>query len=238
MPWPQGATDITDALPHHHQNRKILLHPRLFLTTCPLPHFHHPHTHNTSFIHNHLTHPTLSPSRSCISASPRLQSPSKMRRLLLSSIPRRSSSSSNTQLDQQKLLQPLSILARHAQGKTITTVTSSNTSTIQTSRPSVQHYEHSTILPLFPRPQSRAVTRHFSSSAPKTPPPPQSDGGFATERDYHLAADEALDEVQFMVEGLEDTIEDFEANLSVCMCMCMCLCMYECRRGNVHRPCR
>jgi hypothetical protein len=40
-------------------------------------------------------------------------------------------------------------------------------------------------------------------------------GGFATERDYHAAADEALDEVQAHLEGLEDTVEDFEANLAV-----------------------
>jgi len=40
-------------------------------------------------------------------------------------------------------------------------------------------------------------------------------GGFATERDYHAAADAALDEVQLLLEGLEDTVEDFEANLAV-----------------------
>lgn len=41
------------------------------------------------------------------------------------------------------------------------------------------------------------------------------DGGFPTERDFHLAADATLDEVQALVDGLEDTVDDYEANLSV-----------------------
>lgn len=41
------------------------------------------------------------------------------------------------------------------------------------------------------------------------------DGGFLTERDFHSVADATLDEVQALVDGLEDTVDDYEANLSV-----------------------
>lgn len=45
------------------------------------------------------------------------------------------------------------------------------------------------------------------------------DGGFPTEREFHLAADATLDEVQALVDGLEDKVDDYEANLSVRACV-------------------
>ena len=45
------------------------------------------------------------------------------------------------------------------------------------------------------------------------------EGGFATERDYQIIADAALDEIQHMTEPLEDAIDDFEVNYSVRHCI-------------------
>ncbi len=56
-------------------------------------------------------------------------------------------------------------------------------------------------------------TRHFGAAPPSAEQ--HLDGGFFTERDFHLAADATLDRVQHLVDGLEDMVEDFEANLSV-----------------------
>ncbi|KAM3577831.1 hypothetical protein VYU27_000374 [Nannochloropsis oceanica] len=44
--------------------------------------------------------------------------------------------------------------------------------------------------------------------------PREVDGGFQTERDFHVVADATLDEVQALVDSLEDTVDDYEANLS------------------------
>jgi len=51
----------------------------------------------------------------------------------------------------------------------------------------------------------------FSSSSGTS----EVDGGFQTERDFHVVADATLDEVQALVDSLEDTVDDYEANLSV-----------------------
>lgn len=57
--------------------------------------------------------------------------------------------------------------------------------------------------------------RRAFSSPPSAAASDARGGGFANERAYHNAADATLDEVQHLLEGLEDTVEDFEANLSV-----------------------
>lgn len=57
---------------------------------------------------------------------------------------------------------------------------------------------------------------HFVSSSSRTNAEEvQNQGSFPTERDFHVVADETLDEVQASVDALEDVVEDYEANLSV-----------------------
>lgn len=71
---------------------------------------------------------------------------------------------------------------------------------------------------------SRQLSSSAAAAAAPAPTVPEAgalEGGFATEREYHIAADHTFDEVQNLIEGLEDTIEDFESNLSVRMCVCM-----------------
>lgn len=85
------------------------------------------------------------------------------------------------------------------------------------------------LLPRHAPPSSSSSCSSFSTS----PGADELDGGFPTERDFHLAADATLDEVQALVDGLEDTVDDYEANLSVrarptrhivlpygCVCFC------------------
>ena len=62
---------------------------------------------------------------------------------------------------------------------------------------------------------SRHAPSSPCSSFSTSPGVDELDGGFPTERDFHLAADATLDEVQALVDGLEDTVDDYEANLSV-----------------------
>lgn len=57
--------------------------------------------------------------------------------------------------------------------------------------------------------QRRGLATSPSSSSP------DAGGGFSSEREYHAAADEALEEVQALLEGMEDAVEDFEVNYSV-----------------------
>jgi len=58
---------------------------------------------------------------------------------------------------------------------------------------------------------SSSLCPSFSSSSGTS----EVDGGFQTERDFHVVADATLDEVQALVDSLEDTVDDYEANLSV-----------------------
>lgn len=60
--------------------------------------------------------------------------------------------------------------------------------------------------------QQRGLATSSSSSSSSSP---DAGGGFASEREYHAAADEALEEVQVLLEGMEDAVEDFEVNYSV-----------------------
>lgn len=71
------------------------------------------------------------------------------------------------------------------------------------------------LLPRHAPPSSTSSCSSFSTS----PGVDELDGGFPTERDFHLAADATLDEVQALVDGLEDTVDDYEANLSVRACV-------------------
>lgn len=70
---------------------------------------------------------------------------------------------------------------------------------------------------LLPRQTPSSPCFSFSTS----PGVDELDGGFPTERDFHLAADATLDEVQALVDGMEDTVDDYEANLSVRACLCV-----------------
>lgn len=75
---------------------------------------------------------------------------------------------------------------------------------------------------LHPRHAFPITSSSPSSSFSTSPGPEELDGGFPTERDFHFSADATLDEVQALVDTLEDTVDDYEANISVCAIVLVC----------------